>query len=112
VGFILGIMDSWRGQGRFKGVLTPTRTPKVLSQEPAGDYRGGVRAAAPAAAGAAEGNAGGAGGGHGADADRHRAEDPALQPAAPQGAGGQPDPPGALGRSRQTRLFSRRRVSF
>ncbi|XP_075376718.1 uncharacterized protein LOC142418571 isoform X2 [Mycteria americana] len=85
---------------------------QVLSQEPAGDYRGGFRAAAPAAAGAAEGDAGGAGGGHGADADRHRAEDPTLQPAAPQGAGGQPDPPGALGRSRQTRLFSRRRFSF
>ncbi|XP_068772346.1 E3 ubiquitin-protein ligase TRIM62 isoform X2 [Struthio camelus] len=86
--------------------------PAVLRQEPAGDHRGGLRAAAPAAAGAAEGDAGGAGGGHGAYPHRHRAEDPALQPAAAQGAGGQPDPAGAPGRGRQARLPGRRRFAL
>ena len=79
----------------------------VFHQKPADYHRGGVRAAAPAAAGAAEGHAGGAGGRHGSHANRHRAESPALQPAAAQGAGGRADPARTAGRDRPAHLPSR-----
>lgn len=84
---------------------TPTPSPVVVGEEPEGDHRRGVWAVAPVPTGAAEKHAGGVGGGHGAHALRHRAQNPALQPAAARRQRGHPDPAGATGRERPARLL-------
>lgn len=76
----------------------------VLSQEPARNHRRRIRTPSPLPARASEEHAGRAGDGHGPQAGRHRAQDPALQPAAARRQGGHPDPAGAPKRDGATRL--------
>lgn len=79
----------------------------VVSKEPPCHNRWRLRTAPSLPAGATEEHAGRTGGGHGSHAYRHRAQDPAVQPAAPWRQGRNPDPPGATERDQPPRVPGR-----